>query len=402
MMNRQKLIGIRSKGSISVKGKHSPWITLFVLQFSASIVLISFALFSTKQINDLMKVNTGIQTHQILAIRSADSSEDPEISTVRAVFESEVLKIPGVAISSSASYIPGSCIASYMPTHLSFKTKDDNIDCRMNFVGYDYIPLFRHKIVAGRNFSKNYSSDSEAVVINKTLAQAYGFVNPEEALGKEIFWESKNKYKTIIGVMDDFYQQSADVAIEPTMFQLWDHARGYCLLNILSANATATIKEVEKLWNKIHKGNAFDYLWIDEHYNKQFDKWIQYAHLVKTFSLIAILIACVGLFGLSSMLLGNRTKEIGIRKINGANEITLIQLLNKDFIIWVVVAFVIACPISWFTLNKWLENFAYKTTLSWWIYALAGMVALCIAIVTISLQTFKAVRMNPVEALRYE
>lgn len=401
LQNRQNLISLLSKRNKSVKGKQS-WISLFVFQFSASIILICFAFFSSKQVNELMHVTKGIKTRQILALRSANVCNSGNIGKSRGIFEDEVVKLPDVEMSTSTTYIPGERIASYMPTRLASDTRDNSIKCFMNFVGYDYIPLFGHKLIAGRNFSREFSTDGSGIIINKTLANEYGFHHPKDAIGKEIYWETKNTFKTIIGVMDDFHQQSADVPVEPTIYHLWDHARGYCVLSVESTDLKATIKKIENLWNRIHSGNAFEYLWIDEQYNKQFHKWIKYSNVINIFSFIAILIACIGLFGLSSMMLLSRTKEIGVRKVNGARNKELVLLLNRQFVKWVIVAFFIACPISWFIIDNWLSNFAYRTNLSWWVFVLSGAIALLIAFLTVSLKTFRAARANPVVALRYE
>lgn len=402
LISRQKLSNALSNRSKSETQKHSPWITLFVLQFGASIVLICFALFSTKQVNGLMNMNKGIETSQVLAIRSPYYSVGGNIGSDRKVFEQEASKIPGITTVASASYIPGSTISSQMPTRLAGKNEEANINCRMNFIGYSYISLFGHKLLAGRNFAEEFPTDATGIIINEALAKAYGFNHPNEAIGKEIYWESKNVNRHIIGVMADFHHQSADMPVEPTMFQLWELANGYCLLKISDTNPPEQIKALEKLWGKIHQSNAFEYLWIDEHYQKQFDKWVQLVQIVKALSFIALFIACIGLFGLSSMLLGKRTKEIGIRKVNGARVSEVLVMLNKDFVKWVAIAFVIAAPIAWYAMNKWLESFAYKTELSWWIFALAGLLALLIALLTVSWQSWKAATRNPVEALRYE
>jgi putative ABC transport system permease protein len=349
-----------------------------------------------------MNVKTGIQTSHILAINSANYANNGDINHSRSAFEQEVIKIKGVEAATSSSYIPGSNIASFMPTRLTWKTEDDNVSCRMNFVGYDYIPIFEHKLIAGRNFSKDFPTDSNAIIINKTLARLYGFMNVEEALGKEIYWTFRNENRHIIGVMEDFHHQSAEMPLEQTMFQLWDQARGYCLLKINTNNSQSTIKEVENLWKKVHTGNAFEFFWIDDHYHKQFEKWTEYLMLIRALSIIIILIACVGLFGLSSMLLNKRTKEIGIRRVNGARTTEVMAMLNRDFIKWVAISFIFACPIAWYAMHKWLENFAYKTTLSWWVFAAAGVIAMLVALLTVSWQSWRAATRNPVESLRYE
>jgi putative ABC transport system permease protein len=402
LISRQKLANALSNRSKSGKQNHSPWITLFVLQFGASIVLICFALLSGKQVKELISMDKGIETSEVLAIRSPYYSIGNNIDSDRKIFEQEALKIPGITSVTSASYIPGSTISSQMPTRLAGRNEEANISCSMNFVGYNYIPLFGHKLLAGRNFSEEFPTDATGIIINETLAKAYGFNNPDEAVGKEIYWESRNANRHIIGVMADFHHQSADMPVEPTMFQFWDLANGYCLLKISATNSMEKIKALEKLWINIHRSNAFDFLWIDMHYQKQFDKWVQLSQTVKVLSFIAILIACIGLFGLSSMLLDKRTKEIGIRKVNGARISEVMVMLNRNFVKWVAIAFAIATPIAYYAMNKWLENFACKTTLSWWIFALAGMVTLGITILTVSWQSWKTATRNPVEALRYE
>ncbi len=402
LLIKQNLINSLSNRTKSVKQKQTPWITLFVLQFSASIVLICFAWFASKQVNGLMNIDKGINTNQILAIRSAYFSEKDNVNSDRDVFEQEALKLPGISQICAASYIPGSTISSFMPTRVSGENEEANVSCRMNFVSYDYIPLFNHKLLAGRNFSEKFSADGTATIINETLRKAYGFNSPEEAIGKEIFWETRNSNRHIIGVMEDFHHQSADMPVEPTMFLHWEHANGYSLLKINASNSLNTLKELEKLWLKVHHANAFDYIWINEHYQKQFDKWVHLAQIIKVLSFIAILIACIGLFGLSTMLLEKRTKEIGVRKVNGAKISEVMVLINKDFVKWVVISFVISIPAAIFIINKWLANFAFKTDLSWWIFLLAGIMAMGIALLTVSWQSWSAAKRNPVEALRYE
>lgn len=402
LISKKYLINSISNHSKYTKHKHSPWVTLFVFQFSASIILICFALFASKQVNGLMNVDKGINTNQVLAIRSAYFSENNNINSDRDVFEQEALKIPEISNVCAASYIPGSTISSFMPTRLSGKSEEANISCRMNFVSYDYIPLFGHKLLAGRNFSEKYSTDGTATIINETLRKAYGFKSPEEAIGEEIYWETRNANRHIIGVVEDFHHQSADMPVEPTMFQFWKHANGYSLLRINSQNSLKTLKELEKLWLKVHHANAFDYMWINEHYQKQFEKWVQMARIIKVLSFISILIACIGLFGLSTMMLEKRTKEIGVRKVNGAKTSEVMIMLNKDFVKWVAIAFIISIPVSSYTMYKWLENFAFKTSLSWWIFILSGILGLGIALLTVSWQSWKAANGNPLEALRYE
>jgi putative ABC transport system permease protein len=402
LIGHQKFCSSITGSTKTNRPDHLVWKILFVLQFGASIVLICFAFFASKQVHGLMSIDKGINTSQVLAIRSPYYSDGGDIGSDRKAFEQEALKIPGIIMASSASYIPGSSIASNMPTRLAGQNEDANISCMMNFVDYDYIPLLEQNLLAGRNFSKGYSTDATGIIINETLCRAYGFDTPDEAVGKGILWVSRNVNRKIIGVMEDSHHLSADVPLQPTMFHFWGNANGYVMLKVNVRNPDETIKSLKQLWNKIHHANTFDYLWLDQHYKRQYDKWVQLVQIIKILSFIAIFIACIGLFGLSSMLLDQRTKEIGIRKVNGARISEVLVMLNKDFVKWVIIAFVIATPIAYYAMHKWLENFAYKTELSWWIFALAGLLALGIALLTVSWQSWKAATRNPVEALRYE
>jgi putative ABC transport system permease protein len=383
------------------KWRYSPITFMVIAQFIASIILICFAIISTKQINDVMEINTGIEMEQVLAIHSARVSKG-SVGDDRRLFEEEVLSISGVESASSALYIPGMFIPSYMVTQLQGDLSNKEIPTRMNFVGYNYIELFNHQILAGRNFSINHATDPTAVVINSKLAEMYGFDNPDYAIGKTILWPIRNTLKTIVGVVDSYMQQSADKKVEPTMFHLWENASGFCLVAINSSNTSECLEYIRNKWDEVHPGNPFDYIWVDAFYNSQFIRWQQFSRMSTFFSSIAIFIACIGLIGLTSLMLTSRTKEIGIRKVNGAKIWQVMLMLNMDFVKWVAIAFVIATPIAYYAMDKWLQNFAYRTQLSWWVFALAGLLALVIALLTVSWQSWLAARRNPVEALRYE
>jgi putative ABC transport system permease protein len=162
------------------------------------------------------------------------------------------------------------------------------------------------------------------------------------------------------------------------------------------------LPELEKIWNSHYPGNPFDYFFLDDFYNEQYDADQRFSGLFLVSSILAIIIACLGLSGLSAYSISRRTKEVGIRKTNGARILQVLILLNKDFVKWVGIAFVIAVPVAWFIMNKWLENYAYRVELSWWIFTIAGVIALVIALITVSWQSWRAAVRNPVEALRYE
>ena len=398
---RQSVLQLIQNRKTTNNRRHNSITFLVVAQFTASIILICFAIISTKQINGVMSINPGIELKQVLAIHSARVSKG-NLNVDRKLFEEEVLNLPGVKSASSALYIPGMFIPSYMGTQPIGEYSNKEVPTRMNFIGYKYLEIFNHQFLAGRNFLPNHPTDASTVVINSKLAEMYGFARSEDAIGKSILWPMRSLEKTIIGVVENYMQQSADKDIEPTMFHLSENASGFCLVSMETNSITKCLENICKKWQEVHQGNPFDYFWVDSLYNAQFTRWQQFSRMSVFFSSIAIIIACIGLIGLTSLMLTSRTKEIGIRKVNGAKIKEVMVMLNKDFVKWVAIAFVIACPIAWYAMHKWLENFAYKTEMNWWIFALAGILAMGIALMTVSWQCWRAARRNPVEALRYE
>jgi putative ABC transport system permease protein len=215
---------------------------------------------------------------------------------------------------------------------------------------------------------------------------------------------SSNINAIIIGVMNDIHTESFHKTIEPSL--LW-YAPEVCGVGVINMKINPvqfenSIESVRKIWAEISPDIPFEYHFLDESYASLYKSEVTFSRLIGFCSILSIFISCLGLFGLIKHIAKHRTKEIGIRKVNGARVSEIITMLNRDFVKWVAVAFVIATPIAWYSMHKWLENFAYKTELSWWIFALAGLLALGIALLTVSFQSWRAATRNPVEALRYE
>jgi putative ABC transport system permease protein len=205
----------------------------------------------------------------------------------------------------------------------------------------------------------------------------------------------------IVGVVEDFNHHSLEEPVQPTMYHFVEYG-DYISVKYSSSLEDKIISLCADTWKKNCPSQPFDFSFNDQYYASQYSKFHIFSRLVSTFSLLIILISSIGLYALAKFTIGNRIKEIGIRKVNGARITEILSMLNKDFVKWVVFAFIIATPVAWYAMNKWLENFAYKTTLSWWIFALAGALALGIALLTVSWQSWKAATRNPVESLRYE
>ena len=251
--------------------------------------------------------------------------------------------------------------------------------------------------MSGRNFRAGKDIDNKSFIINETLAKQLGWENP---LGKTIFRDSDHE---IIGVVKDFQVSSIYMKIPPLIISKEWQSNFYTLSIAVSPdNISQTLKQIEGIWNKVIPNTPFNYFFLDERLGTLYADVQQTVKILFIFTGISILISVLGLFGITFLLLNSRVKEIGIRKVNGAKISEILTMLNKDFVKWVAIAFVIATPIAYYAMHKWLENFAYKTELSWWIFALAGMLALGIALLTVSWQSWRAATRNPVEALRYE
>jgi putative ABC transport system permease protein len=262
--------------------------------------------------------------------------------------------------------------------------------------------VFQIPVISGRTLSDTIASDRfKNVMINETAARKLGWDDP---IGKRLRFKHEEEPVTVIGVLKDINIRSLQTQIEPVVYRYTgaNWLAGYVTLRINQSNYPQTIKFIRETWEELAPGIPFQYFFIKDKYIERYNDEERLANIVGTFTIIAVFLSCLGLFALIAWLSIQRTKEIGIRKINGAGIIEVMYMLSIDYIKLVAISFVIACPIAWFIMYKWLQNFAYKTDLSWWIFALSGIIALAIAIVTVSLLTWRAATKNPVEALRYE
>jgi putative ABC transport system permease protein len=359
--------------------------SLITFQYLISIVLIAGTLMIMKQLNFLKHKDLGFSPEQIMCVEINDN-----IKAQQDAFKNELLQIPGVLQAAYSGNQMGHDWSNWV----------NDIDgvgraFKVNSVEPEYFDLMGITIKEGRAFQKD--DVDKCYIINETAVRKYELSNPLEKLMKR-----DNKYYPIIGVMKDFNFQSPQYPIEPVLFNFRDKKYNLINLKIAANNTKDVLNEIEKVWKKFCPSNVFEYNFMDELYNRQYKSAEQLSSLVGIGGGIAILIACLGILGLSISSSEQRIKEIGIRKINGATISEVLTMLNRDFVKWIVIAFLIATPIAYYAMHKWLENFAYKTELSWWIFALAGVLALGIALLTVSFQSYKAAIKNPVESLRYE
>jgi putative ABC transport system permease protein len=369
---------------------------LVVLQFVISIALIIGAIAVHKQLSYIRNKDLGYNREQIIKVDLRSALKNPkEQETIKQL----LLTNPDImsATACNSNFTNWQFTANENDISWEGKGVNDKIEMEVNSVDYDYLNTFGMKMDEGRFFSKEFGADeSNAVILNQSAVKALGLKNP---IGKQFNY---NGQRRIIGVVKDFNFISLHEGINPLVILINPKQFHSLYIKVRGNDMAGTLAFIEKSIEKEIPGYPFSYCFLDESINNLY-KTEQYAsNIMSVFSLLAILISCLGMLGLIAYVSERRTKEIGIRKVNGAKISEVLALLNKDFVKWVVIAFVIATPIAWYAMHKWLENFAYKTTLSWWIFALAGLLALGIALLTVSWQSWRAATRNPVEALRYE
>jgi len=273
----------------------------------------------------------------------------------------------------------------------------------------DFFDLYSANFVAGRNFSQ-MPSNQEAVILNEKAVQLLGFEDAEAATQQEIIWEEADGQRwrrQIIGVVKDFNQESLHKKVGPMIFAFkraieapW--AGEYYSIKIATQDYPATLAQIQTSWQQSFPNSPFDYFFLDEYFNRQYQADHFLSKVLRLFSLLAILIACLGLFGLSSYTTVQRTKEIGIRKVLGASVSNIISLLSQDFIRLVLLAVLVALPLAYFAMQQWLQHYAFRISISWWLLALPVGMVLLIALFTVSVQTIRAALTNPARSLRYE
>ena len=368
--------------------------SLVVFQFTISIVLIVGTIVVYTQLNYMRNQDLGFNKDQTMIIETNfDKNKD--------VFKQSLSSIPGMISASFSSSVPGGGNTSAY-SKMENKAGDiqkTNLD--LYFVDFDYINQFQFKIVAGRAFSRDFKTDSaQAMVINESAARSLGYTSPKDAVGRNFDqWGRKGK---IIGVLKDFHYKSLQQNIQPLVMRYEPWALGLISIKVSSANLPSIIKAIESKWNNIIPNRPFDYYFLDEFFDKQYRAEDRFGNLFTNFSILAIFISCLGLLGLASYSTIQRTKEIGVRKVLGASVSNIVNLLSIDFISLVLIALVIASPLAWLGMHTWLQDFAYRTSITWWVFALAGLAAIMIAFLTISFQAIKAAMASPVHSLRAE
>ena len=385
------------KGQTALKGGQKGYFRkgLIVFQFTVSLVFIIATLIVDRQLSYIRNKELGFSTDAIISIDAGRAGKSD-------VLAQRIRPLSGVERVSMQWFPPMGM--SYMMTKMKYTGKREiEMDVSAKVGDENFIPLYGIRLLAGRNYLK--SDSLRELVINATFAKRLGFKKPAEALNQ--FLDFNGKKIPIVGVVADFHEQSFHDKIDATFIGYLPRNARNLGVKLTSNGKTmsdvkATLASIEEQWNAIHPDKKFEYEFLDDRIARLYEKEQKTSRLVNTATAIAILISCMGLFGLATFTAEQRTKEISIRKVLGASVAGIVALLSKDFLKLVFIALILAAPVAWWAMNEWLKGFAYKVDIEWWVFALAGLLAVFIALLTISFQSIRAALMNPVKSLRSE
>jgi putative ABC transport system permease protein len=375
-----------SKGAIMRK-------VLVVGQFSLSIALIIGTIVLFQQIRYMKNQPLGFDKEQKLIINMDLGALNPDnMAMVKNEFRQHP-SIKGAAVSSS---VPGRWLY-WWGVWPAGEEVDNNHAMHFFQVDHDFIPEYNLQFVTGRAFQKDMSTDNSAVIMNVEAARTFGWT-PEEALSKHIWSERVN----VLGITENFHYEGLQDAVKPVIMFLIEDDFKYLTLSVDTANLDETLAFVQSRYRELFPDMAYEYFFLDEDFNRQYRFEDQVARIFGIFTSLGILIACLGLFGVAAYIAEQRTKEIGIRKVLGATVSGIVRLMTKEFVLLVLISTLIAAPLAYYAMNKYLQSFAYRVDLSFLVIVLAGALALVIAVLTVSYQAIKAATLDPVKSLRYE
>jgi len=373
---------------------------LVVFQFFISILLIIGTIIVYRQLNYIQTKNLGFNKDQVIIVNGTGA-----LGTNVDAFKTEVSKLSGVKSGAFSGYLPVSNSARNDNTFSSQAVMDSKNGFNMQVwtIDHDYINTLGMEIIKGRNFSKEFKSDSSAVIINETTAKILGYDDP---VGKKIYTTDGNLPPstlayTIVGVVKNFHFESLRQGIGPLCFRL-GNSSWTAAFKVASTDIRSLVRNIESKWKTMAPGYPFSYQFLDDAFDSMYRQEQRIGKIAIVFAVLAILIACLGLFGLATYMAEQRTKEIGVRKVLGASVRNITAMLSKDFVKLVLIAAVIAFPLAWWAMHLWLQDFAYRINISWWIFIVAAVIAFLIALVTVSFQAIRAAVANPVDSLRDE
>jgi putative ABC transport system permease protein len=385
----------------------SHWLrqSLVVIQFTLSLLLIVAATIVYKQTKYLNNKDLGFNKEQVVYFEVRG-----EVPNNLKTFKSELRRSPSVVAVTSGYGLPGDMYAGdgvIIPGREGDKELQSNV-----FIGdYDYVKTLGLRLVAGRDFSRTMARDvQEAFLINETAVKEFGFGTPEQAIGQRINWNEwepidtlhRIKQGRVIGVVQDLHYKSLHEKVTASVIQLYPQVTVKVAVKLKTTDIKKTMAYINTAWNKFAPTYPINYQFMDETYGNMYESEEKLADLLWIFTVLAIVIGCMGLFGLASLSAAQRTRELGIRKVLGAGVLDIVTLFSKNFVLLVLVAALIACPVAWWAMNSWLDDFPYRVSVSIWVFLIAIVAALGIALLTVSFQSIRSALANPVKAIRSE
>jgi len=378
---------------------------LVIGQFAITVGLIIGAFVVYKQIKFVNEQNLGMNISQMLIVKPPQLTEwDSTFISRENSFTEQLKQLPHVEGAATSWNVAGGETGRSFNVRRADQDAGTHLTMRHNAISIGFLDLYKIKLLAGRDFAYTDLNPDfgklRNIIVNESATKILGYASPQDAIGKTII-RGEKKWN-ITGVINDYHQKSLRYPIEPTMLMPAYSNNSSISVKVDTKNLPATIAAIKKKYDEFFPGNLFDYYFLNDKFNEQYLDDQLFGKVFAIFSGFAIFIACLGLLGLSLFATTQRTKEIGVRKVLGASVSNIVVLLSKDFVRLVIVAFVIASPVAWVVMHNWLHDFAYRIDISWWIFLLAGLLAVMIALATISIQTIKTAMINPVKSLRTE
>ena len=374
---------------------------LVIFQFSAGILLIMATVIVSMQLDFMRKQDLGFDIKQKLVVRAPRIVKSDSYLNSMDLFKTSAMAHPDVVAITASSDIPGKEIFSTNEYRLVSEPENVRRLTHILAVDEEFIPTYNITLAAGRNFERDRSSDyGEAAIINEAALKQLGFKDGEDVLGQRLL--IGNEFNTVIGVIKDFHQRSLKEVTDPIIIVYVPWRLDYLTFDITSSNTRQTVEAIKASYEEVFPDNAFDYFFLDDTFNKQYQGEERAWKIFMLFSGLAIFVACVGLLGLSSLMSVQRAREVAIRKVHGASVANLTTLLASDFVKLVLTALVIATPISWYVMDVWLQNFAYRVSVPWWAFIFVGMLTVAVALIAVIFPTMRTAFANPANVMKVE
>ncbi len=378
---------------------------MVAFQFMASVLLIAGTFAVYRQIIYMSSQSTGVNINQTIVIKTPVNTSNyaQKINS----FKNTLLGFSGVKAVTLSGAVPGREVREFLANRRFGAPKSEERTYEMLKVDHDFMQAYGMQLIAGRAFDKSRPADSTGVVLNESAVKQFGFSSPEDAVGKKVWLETVDKHPDeVIGVIKDYHQQSLQQKYTPVILFMdpalrWIPA-DYFSVKVSQSNMTQMVNNIRSTWNDNFPESSFDFFFLDDFYNRQYNQETQFGHVFTLFSSLAIFIACIGLFGLTAYSAARRTKEIGVRKVLGASVQSIISLLTWDVVKLILVSSLFALPVAYIFINQWLNHYAFKVALTWWQFALPVFALVVIAIGTTFYLTFRAALTNPTSSLRNE